>query len=239
MRPLLALVSTLFAAGAAAADFPAGSACAVLAAVDPVVAYQQLAALPAAELGSLAARTVTVRVDDPTEDRWEVEALPDGRARLMYRMGRNDVTEGWNWHPEADKATADYYLYKYLPLGQRATEVKPPQIESDPAVGGFQVRYFRRDAYYLAFDNPYEFYARNDEDFGFAAEVAAAPADGKFQLLARGHFAKPWRAESSTYWRAIPAQPTDLWLKNRYFMGRLETLWFCSEDGRVLAKLGK
>lgn len=239
MRSLFALLISVLAAAASAADFPIGSECTALGAVNPVAGYQQLAAMPAGELDSLVARAVTVKVDDPTEDRWEVETLPNGRTRLMYRMGRNDVTEGWNWHPEADKATEDYYRYKYLPLGQRETEVAPSRVESDPAVGGFTVKYFRRDAYYLAFDNPADFYARNDEDLGFAVEVATPPADGVFQLVARGRFAMPWRAESSTYWRAIPAQPTDLWLKNRYFMGQLETLWFCSSDGRVLAKLGK
>lgn len=239
MRLSAALILSVLAATAAAADFPAGSECAALQALDPVTGYAQLAALPVATLGELQGQRLTLRVDDPAEDRWEVEALPFGRARLMYRMGRNDVTEGWNWHPEATPAVEDYYRYKYLPLGQREAEVAPSRVEPDPAYGGFQVSYRRRDAYYFAFDNPYDFYPRNDEDLGFAAEVPAAAGSGGFHLVVRGSFVAPWRSESSTYWRAIPAQPIDLWLKNRYFMGRLETLWFCGDDGRILATLGK
>lgn len=241
MRPSAALLLlSAIAAGAAAADFPAGSECAALGALDPVAGYAQLAARPAAGLAELQGQALTLRVDDPMADRWDSEALPFGRRRLMYRMGRNDVTEGWNWHPEANPTVADYYFYKYLPLGQRETEVAPPRMEPDPAYGSFQVNYRRRDAYYFAFDNPYDFYARNDADLGFAVEMPAdAVGNGPFHLVVRGRFAAPWRAESSTYWRAIPAQPIDLWLKNRYFMGRLETLWFCGDDGRILARLGQ
>lgn len=240
MRLPVALLLPAIAASAAAADFPVGSACAALGAQDVVAAYGQLAVRPAAALAELEGREFTLRVDEPTADRWDREALPSGQQRLMYRMGRNDVTEGWNWHPEAVPLGGDYYHYKYLPVGQRETEVAPPRLEPDPAYGSFQVSYRRRDAYYFAFDNPYDFYPRNDEDLGFAAEVpAAAVGEASFHLVARGRFAAPWRAESGTYWRAIPAQPVDLWLKNRYFMGRLETLWFCSDDGRILVKLGK
>ncbi len=222
---------------AGAADFPAGSACALLGADDNVAAYGQLAALPEAALAGLAGKTFSLRVDDPAEDRWEVEASGPGRERLVYRMGRNDVTEGWNWHPEADRAREDFYRYKYLPLGQREMETRPPRIEPDPAYGDFKVTFRQRDAYYFAFDNPYDFYPRNDADAGFALDVPAG--EKQFVLVARGRFTSPWRAESNTYWRAIPAQPADLWLKNRYFMGQLETLWFCSADGRILGKLGK
>jgi hypothetical protein len=220
---------------AGAADFPAGSACALLGAGDIVDEYRRLAELPTAALAGLAGQGFTLQVDDPAEDRRDIERLPDGRVRLVYRMGRNDVTEGWNWHPEADLQREDYYRYKYLPLGQRETEIAPPRVEPDPAYGDFRVTYRRRDAYYFAFDNPYDFYPRNDADDGFAIEVAEASLS-RFHLLAHGRFAAPWRAESSTYWRAIPAQPVDLWMKNRYFMGRLETLWFCSDDGRILGR---
>lgn len=241
MKGRLAFALALALSGPArAADFPPGSACAALGALDAVVAYARLAERPAAALDQLRDEAFTLHVDDPAADRWDRGLLPFGRLRLTYRMGRNDVTEGWNWHPEATPMVEDYYRYKYLPLGQRETEVAPPRIEPDPAYGSFKVSYRRRDAYYFAFDNPHDFYPRNDEDLGFSAEVPAdALGDGAFHLVVRGRFAAPWRAESSTYWRAIPAQPVDLWLKNRYFMGRLETLWFCADDGRVLARLGK
>lgn len=223
---------------AGAADFPAGSACALLGAGDIVAEYRRLAELPTAALAGLAGQGFILRVDDPAEDRRDIERLPDGRVRLVYRMGRNDVTEGWNWHPEADPQREDYYRYKYLPLGQRETETAPPRVEPDPAYGDFKVTYRRRDAYYFAFDNPYDFYPRNDADDGFAVTLSGI-APEPFHLVVRGRFVAPWRSESSTYWRAIPAQPVDLWMKNRYFMGRLETLWFCSDDGHILGRLGK
>lgn len=235
----LALVLLLaLPALAGAADFPAGSACALLEAGDVVADYRKLAELPAAALAGLAGQGFTMRVDEPMADRYDIEVLPDGRQRLVYRMGRNDVTEGWNWHPEADPGREDYYRYKLLPLGQRETETAPARIEHDAAYGDFEVKFRRRDMYYFAFDNPYDFYARNDADDGFAVIVPAG-AEPRFELVARGRFAAPFRSESNTYWRAIPAQPVDLWMKNRYFMGRLETLWFCDADGRILGKLGK
>lgn len=230
----LALPLAAFAAG----DFPAGSDCAALKAEDAVTAYRTLAAMPASDLPGMQGREITVRIDDPASDRWDSETLASGKQRLIYRMGRNDVTEGWNWHPEADHSLEDYYRYKYFPLGEREGEVAPARTEGLPGQN-FEVKVVRRDAYYFAFDNPYEFYSRNDADGGFAAEVAATAPVGKFVLLARGRLAAPWRAESTTYWRAIPAKPVDLTLKNRYLMGRLETFWFCGEDGRILAKLGK
>lgn len=230
---------------ASAADFPAGSACAALGADDIVTSYRRLAELPAAKLSALDAQTFTVRIDDPTDDRWVVEHIAADphspsrpRIRLTYRMGRNDVTEGWNWHPEADPARDDYYRYKYLPLGERESEIAPSRIEADPAVGSFPVKFLRRDAYYFAFDNPYAFYARNNEDGGFSVEITGTAAE-PFHLVARGRYAAPQRAESTTYWRAIPAQPVYLTLKNRYFMGKLETLWFCGADGRILGQLGQ
>lgn len=233
---LAALLALPLLAGAG--EFPPGSECALLGAGDAVTDYHRLAEMPEAALAGLAGQAFVLRVDDPVADRWSVEPLARGGGRLTYRMGRNDVTEGWNWHPAADRTREDYYRYKYLPLGQRETETAPPRIESDPAYGDFSVSYRRRDAYYFAFDNPYAFYARNDADDGFAVD-AAAFAGGGFHLVARGRFAAPFRAESSTYWRAIPAQPVDLWLKNRYLMGQLDTLWFCGADGRILARLGK
>lgn len=225
---------------AGAADFPAGSECALLGAGDVVADYRRLADLPATALAGLAGQPFTLRVDDPNADRWDVEPLAGGRQRLVYRMGRNHVTEGWNWHPEADPAHEDYYRYKYLPLGQRETETAPAQSVYDPAIrDSYTMRSMRRDAYYVAFDNPHDFYPRNDEDDGFAVEMAGTDAKSDFALVVRGRFAAPFRAESGTYWRANPGRPVDLWLKNRYFMGRLETLWFCSPEGHILGKLGK
>jgi hypothetical protein len=223
---------------AGAGGFPPGSECALLGAGDVVADYRRLADLPPAALAGLAGQVFILRVEDAEADRRSVERHADGKARLTYRMGRNDVTEGWNWHPEAERAREDYYRYKFLPLGRREAETAPPRTIADPAYGDFRASFRQRDAYYFAFDNPYDFYARNDADDGFAVDAAAFAGEG-FHLVARGRFAAPFRAESGTYWRALPAQPVDLWLKNRYFMGRLETLWFCGDDGRIVGKLGK
>lgn len=223
---------------AGAAEFPAGSECAQLGAGDVVAAFERLAASSPAALAGLTGQAFTVRVDEPMADRHDIEVLPDGRQRLIYRMGRNDVTEGWNWHPEADPAREDYYRYKLLPLGQREFETAPSHIEHDAAYGDFTVSHRRRDMYYIAFDNPYDFYPRNDADDGFSVVVPAG-SEPRFQLVARGRYAAPQRSESNTYWRAIPAQPVDLWMKNRYFMGRLETVWFCSPEGFILGRQGK
>lgn len=235
---LLAMPAVAAAAGFA---FPVGTACAALGGTDVVTDYHTLAARPASELPSLAGQSFTVPVDDATADRWAVETIAADKVRLMYRMGRNHVTEGWNWHPQADPARADYYRYKYLPLGEREAEVAPPRMESDLPGRHFEAKVVRRDAYYFAFDNPYEFYARNEADDGFAVDVAHQVAGPlmRFHLVARGRFAAPWRAASTTYWRAIFSAPVERTLKNYYFIGRLETLWFCSDDGRILAKLGQ
>lgn len=229
---------------AAAAGFPAGSECALLGSGDVVADFERLAALPPAALAGLTGQSFTVRVDEPVADRHDIEVLPDGRQRLVYRMGRNDVTEGWNWHPEADREREDYYHYKLFPLGQHEFETAPSHIEHDAAYGDFTVSHRRRDMYYIAFDNPYDFYPRNNADDGFSVVVPAGsvppePPAPLVQLVARGRYAAPYRSESNTYWRAIPAQPVDLWMKNRYFMGKLETLWFCTPEGRILGKLGK
>lgn len=223
---------------AGAAEFPAGSACAELGADEAVAAFEKLAALPVAALAGLTGQSFAVRVDEPTADRFDIEVQPDGRQRLIYRMGRNDITEGWNWHPEADLTHADYYRYKLLPLGQHERETAPSHVEHDAAYGDFQVWHRRRDMYYVGFDNPYDFYARNDADDGFSVIVPAG-TEPRFELVVRARYAAPYRSESNTYWRAIPAQPVDLWMKNRYFMGQLETVWFCTPEGQILGKLGK
>lgn len=224
-------------AWAAAGGFPAASECALLGTGEVAAEYRQLAAVPVAEAERLADRPFVVAVHDAAEDRREVEVRANGKRRLLYRMDRNHVTEGWNWHPEADPAREDYYRYKFLPLGEQETETASPRFEVEPATGGFEVRFVRRDAFYFAFDNPYDFYARDEEDGGFTVETAI-PVE-RFVLIARGRHAAPYRAESTTYWRAQPSRRVDLTLKNRYFMGRLETLWFCSEDGSILGRLGK
>jgi hypothetical protein len=173
-------------------------------------------------------------------DRWERDSAVSNLP---------DVSRDATMSPRLELASAgrscreDYYRYKYLPLGEREAEVAPPRSESDIPGRSFEAKVVRRDAYYFAFDNPYEFYARNDADDGFAAEVSShvssqvADTHARFHLVARGRFAAPWRA--AHHLLAGDFSPVERTLKNYYFMGRLETLWFCSDDGRILAKLGQ
>jgi hypothetical protein len=237
MRRLAATAALLFLPAAAAASFPAGSECAGLGMVDAVESFRRLSETASEELPGLDGQKFTLQIDDPFADRMETQVLELGKWRLMYRMGRNHVTEAWSWRAAAEPQSGDYYRYQYLPLGQRETEVMSPRVETDPAVGSYMVSIVRRDAYYFAFDNPYDFFSRNDADGGFAI-VATLPTTG-FALVVRGRYAAPRHSESTTYWRADPASRVDLTLKNRYFVGQLETLWFCGTDGRVLGTLGK
>ena len=235
VRVALALLMA-WSALAGAGDFAAGSACAMLGAGDVVVDFGRLQDLPAPALADQIGRPFVVRVDDPADDRWLIEPQADGSHRLGYRMDRNHVTEGWSWSPLADPAREDYYRYKFLPLGRREGETAPARQVYDPALRtGYAVRFVQRDAYYFAVDNAQRFVGRDDD------VVVAIDVPGRveaFTLLARGRFAAPVRAQSGTYWHANPAQPVDLWLKNRYFIGQLETLWFCTPDGNLLGSVG-
>jgi hypothetical protein len=169
-----------------------------------------------------------------------------GRLHVLYRMDANQVTEGWSWRPEAKPDEADYYRYKFLPLGRREVQQGAVYTHEDLPGRPRQVRPVWRYHYYFAFDNPYEFYTRPtvEDDTGFAADLSLPPdrarqlmEPGRVRLLARGHWTPPFHAESSTFWKATDGRPEDVTMKNRYFIGRLEEVLFVDgATGDVLAR---
>lgn len=182
-----------------------------------------------------------------TADDLAVSGEPDGRIRLLYRMNFNQVAEGWSWQPQADPAVADYYRFKFLPLGTRVREQGAPYVQEDMPGRPREVKRVWQYDYFFAFDNPYDFFARPtvEDDAGFVAEITVSPERakdlqqaGRIGMLALGRFAEQGRAESTTFWKATDGKPVDLTLKNRYLLGKLEEVWFVdSVGGEVLARL--
>lgn len=171
----------------------------------------------------------------------------DGRLHILYRMNFNNIAEGWSWQPLADPAREDYYRYKFLPLGTFERDVGAPYVQEDFPGRPREVRRHWRYDYFLAFDNPYDFFTRPtvEDDAGFAAEVAMSDAEaqalmqpGRIGMLATARPTAPAQAESTTFWKATDGKPVDLTLKNRYLMGRLDAVMFVDNaSGRVLARL--
>lgn len=232
----------------------AGLAAALLAAS---AAWAESEALPplryaVAEYGRLAAGgecgvspPLTIAVDLAAGDGLEASYdAASGRLRLLYRMSFNQVTEGWNWHPEADLDKEDYYRYKYLPLAS-AVEDRGGYRSEDKIGTPQETRILWRYDYFFAFDNLYDFYPRvRGDDDGFAAELTLPAAEG--QRLAAGGIAMaltarlgpPCAADSTTFWKAHYGKPVDFTLKKRYLLGRLEAVWFYDRTSRrVLARL--
>lgn len=167
-----------------------------------------------------------------------------GRLRMLYRMGFNQLTEGWNWHPELALAGDDYYTFKYLPLA--TVEEDRGGYRAEDKIGApqdFRVQW--RTDYFFAFDNPYEFYPQEaDDDIGFAAEVAVSAAEaarlagGDLRMALSGRLDKNCLSDSTTFWKATSAKPVDFTLKKRYLIGKLAAIWFYdAAGGRVLARL--
>lgn len=167
-----------------------------------------------------------------------------GRLRVFYPMQFNDLTEGWNWHPEEVTSGRDYYTYKYLPLGS-AHEDRGSYRNTDP--GGqtqdYPIRW--RWDYFFAFDNPYDFYPRDAGDHaGFVAEfsVSAADADrlrkGDLRMSLRGQLRTECLSESTTFWKATLSAPVDFTLKKRYLIGLLqEVRFYDAASGKELRRL--
>jgi hypothetical protein len=167
-----------------------------------------------------------------------------GRLHIFYHMEFNDLTEGWNWHPEEVAEGRDYYTYKYLVLG--STDELRGSYPADDMTGThkeYPVQW--RHDYFFAFDNPYAFYPRKtDAATGFVAtaEVSAADAErlsgGDLRMALRGHLRADCLSDSTTFWKATPSQPRDFTLKKRYLIGTLEEILFYDEaSGKVLARL--
>jgi hypothetical protein len=167
-----------------------------------------------------------------------------GRLRVFYPMQFNDLTEGWNWHPEEVAAGRDYYTYKYLPLGSthesrgsyRTTDLAGQPVE-------YPIRW--RWDYFFAFDNPYAFYSRDaGETAGYAVEIALPIAEatrltgGDLRMSLRGRLHANCLADSTTFWKATASAPVDFTLKKRYLIGQLEEVRFYdAASGQVLARL--
>jgi len=204
---------------------------------DPVASYQAVAAGEGRNDSIL----VAAAADSGLEVSYDE---PSHRLHLHYPMAFNQLTEGWSWQPLANPDQEDYYRFKFLLLGSveenRGTYRGEDKI-GEPETMGVQWRY----DYFLAFDNLYDFMARNtDDEAGFDAEVSASPeqaaalmAPGAVRLLARVHLQAPYVSESTTFWKAIHARPTDFTLKKRYVVGAVEEIRFVTAENQVLAKL--
>ncbi len=170
-----------------------------------------------------------------------------GVMRVRYPMAFNQVTEGWNWHPDA-KGGDDYYVFKYVPL--KSVVEERPGYRGEDKIGApqeFAVRW--RYDYFFAFDNPYDFYPRGtDDDAGFAAEIPLPREDAErlaardlrmaLRMALRVRLAPPCTSDSTTFWKATHDKPVDFTLKKRYLMGTLEEVSFYdAATQRVLARL--
>lgn len=193
--------------------------------VDPVALQRELAASG----GDCSGRRVALPV------------ISDGVERrangALYRMNFNQVTEGWNWHPEAVLANGDYYQYKFLPLA--SVEESRGKYRGEDKIGEtqeFQVQW--RYDYFFAFDNLYDFIPRQvDDDAGFATALAADVPAEHLGMVAEVVLRPPCISESTTFWKAIHARPVDFTLKKRYLLGDLEAVRFF--DRRTQAVLGR
>lgn len=166
------------------------------------------------------------------------------RLRIFYPMQFNELTEGWNWHPEEVAAGRDYYTYKYLLLGS-THETRGSYRTSDLAGQPLEYPIQWRYDYFFAFDNPYDFYPRDaGDDAGFAAEIPLPPRDanrllaGGLRMALHGRLRSDCLSESTTFWKATVSAPVDFTLKKRYLIGRLEEVWYYDAvTGKVLARL--
>lgn len=166
-----------------------------------------------------------------------------GRLRIFYPMQFNDLTEGWNWHPEEVAAGRDYYTYKYLPLGS-THESRGSYRTTDPENRTLEYPIRWRWDYFYAFDNPYDFYPRDaGDDAGFVAELSVAAADaerlrkGDLRMSLRGRLLANCLSESTTFWKATVSAPVDFTLKKRYLVGQLDEIRFIdARTDRVLAR---
>ena len=233
---------TLSFAAALALAVPACAGTDMLPSMRDVVAdYTRRAALP--EVARCADGALDLPVDAALGDIESAFHAATGRMRLRYRMAFNQVTEGWNWHPEAKPGADDYYLYKYVPLTSVAEERGGYRAEDKIGTPQDFVVRWRYD-YFFAFDNPYDFYASGDDDAGFEVEFASAPEDAErlaardLRMALRVRLAPPCTTDSTTFWKATHDKPVDFTLKKRYLMGTLEEVTFYdAATQRVLARL--
>jgi hypothetical protein len=204
-----------------------------------IAAYEQHAAQKSCIAGE------SIVLDVPLSAETEIiHDATSGRLRVFYPMQFNDLTEGWNWHPEEVAAGRDYYTYKYLLLGS-THESRGSYRTTDPAGQTIEYPIRWRWDYFFAFDNPYDFYPCDaGEAAGYAAEFAVTAADaerlrkGDLRMSLRGRLRSNCLSESTTFWKAVPSAPVDFTLKKRYLIGQLEEIRFLdAASGQVLARL--
>jgi hypothetical protein len=198
--------------------------------------YVAIARLPAPEIGARVGQAVELDVDLAAGGLEVAEA--DGRLDVHFTMAFNQIAEGWSWQPLADPAVEDYYRFKYLPL-QSVLDERGEYAGEDKIGTTQQMKVSWRYDYFLAFDNLYDFYPRVvDDDAGFSANLSAALA-GRVGMRARAHLVEPVISESTTFWKAIHARPTDFTLKKRYLVGKLDEIDFVdTASGEVLCRIG-
>lgn len=224
------LGKTITAATVAAFLLPAGAA-------EPAVErYEMLARLAPAELLAQRGQVVEVDIDLAASPGFSIDT-EGARATLRYRMAFNQITEGWSWRPQADPANEDYYRFKFLPL--QSVAVERGEYEQEDKIGSPQrMKISWRYDYFLAFENLYDFYPRrSDDDAGFSADLPAELVT-HLGLRAKARLIEPVIGESTTFWKATHAQPTDFTLKKRYLIGVLDEIDVVdSLDGRVICRI--
>ena len=88
-----------------------------------------------------------------------------------------------------------------------------------------------RYVYFLAFENPHDFYPRvADDDAGFSAE-SPADAAAPLGMRARARLTEPVISDSTTSWKATYGNPIDVTLKKRYLVAILEEVQFVDTQG--------
>lgn len=211
---------------------------------DPVREYATRIAAPAAErcrAGEVVTLPVTLAQEALVDTAYDAAT---GRLRILYRMQFNDLTEGWNWHPDAAAAGGDYYTFKYLPIASTAEDRGSYRAEDKIGVPQeFRIRW--RYDYFFVFDNPYDFYARDaGDDAGFVVNVAMPEAEarrlagGDLRMGLRGRLAPDCLSDSTTFWKSTFATPVDFTLKKRYLVGKLVEVYFYDAiSGKLLARL--
>jgi len=90
------------------------------------------------------------------------------------------------------------------------------------------------------------FYLADDADVGVRAAVAenrATPRHADLVLTrdgdesVRARLAANCLSDSTTFWKATSARPVDFTLKKRYFVGKLDEVWFHdAKSGKTLAR---
>lgn len=211
---------------------------------DAVAEYSRQVALPATARCNAAEKLVLpVVFSDDARPETTFDAAT-GRLHIFYHMEFNDLTEGWNWHPEAVAEGRDYYTYKYLALGS-TSEVRGSYPAHDLTGTNTEYPVQWRYDYFFAFDNPYALYPRKTDDatgFAVTLDVSAADAErlagGDLRMALQGHLRANCLSESTTFWKAVPSQPRDFTLKKRYLIGTLdEVVFYDQASGKALARL--